>query len=143
MRVIEAAFENATDFLRAYRASIRPGGLFVRTGARLELGSIVYVDVSFPELARTIRVKGLVVWRRLDTRCGSPRAGVGLQFCASEQSKQNHLLLAARSARPQLVNSANTTIGCRQTHGDRCPTGGYPTVTPERQRPEASAWRHG
>lgn len=92
MNIIRAKYPDSPAFLRSYQSSFPGGGLFIPTRKKHELGSSVVVDVRFPELRSRVLVRGVVAWRRAGKRRTKLRAGVGVEFLASEERKREFLL---------------------------------------------------
>jgi Tfp pilus assembly protein PilZ len=98
MNILRAKFTDSRGFLHAYQAETLHGGLFVATRRKLPLGSAVIVDVRFAELRSVVLVRGFIAWRRAGKNRSKPRAGLGVEFLASEASKREFLLGVARGS---------------------------------------------
>lgn len=96
MNVIRAKYHSGTAFQKAYQANFLHGGLFIPTRKRVELGTPVVVDVRFPELRNTMMLRSIVAWRRAGQRRTKLRAGLGVEFLASEQKKRDFLIGVAQ-----------------------------------------------
>lgn len=96
MNIIKAKYTDGTAFLRAYQSDFLHGGLFIPTRKKLPLGIPVIVDVRFSELRSSVLMRGFVAWRRAGKNRSKLRAGLGIEFLASESRKNNYLLEVAR-----------------------------------------------
>jgi type IV pilus assembly protein PilZ len=96
MNIVRAKYPDSQAFLRSYQTNFPGGGVFIPTRKKYELGSSVVVDVRFPELRSRVLVRGVIAWRRAGKRRTKLRAGVGVEFLATEQRKREFLLGVAR-----------------------------------------------
>lgn len=96
MRVLIARYQNRSEYLERYEPSFRYGGVFFPTRKVIEPGEPVMLDVRLPELRDHMLVRGTVLWRQRGKRSKGQRAGLGIEFAASEQAKRDHLLSLAR-----------------------------------------------
>jgi Tfp pilus assembly protein PilZ len=96
VNIIKAKYHDGQAFLRSFQTSFPHGGLFIPTRKKVELGTSVVVDVRFPDLRNTMMIKGIIAWRRAGKRRTKLRAGLGVEFLASEGRKREFLLGVAR-----------------------------------------------
>jgi Tfp pilus assembly protein PilZ len=96
MRVLIARYQDRSEFLERYEPSFRYGGVFFPTRKVVEPGEPVLVDVRLPELRDHMLLRGTVMWRQRGKRTKSQRAGLGIEFLATEKAKRDHLLCLAR-----------------------------------------------
>lgn len=99
MPILIARFHNGEEFLERYLATFRNGGLFFPTRKALDPGESVVLDVRMPLLKDSMMLRGVVSWRQRGKRGGGQRAGLGIEFMASELGKRDHLLALARGDR--------------------------------------------
>jgi Tfp pilus assembly protein PilZ len=99
MPILIARFRNGDEFLERYQPTFRYGGLFYPTRKAIELGETVLLDIRMPSLKDSMMVRGAVVWRQRGKRGSSQRAGLGIEFLATEVAKRDHLLELARGVR--------------------------------------------
>jgi len=96
MRVLIARYQNRSEFLERFEPSFRYGGLFFPTRKVIEPGEPVLLDVRMPELRDHMLVRGTVLWRQRGKRSKGQRAGLGIEFLATEKAKRDHMLSLAR-----------------------------------------------
>ncbi len=96
MRILISRFRNGTEFLERYQTSFVYGGLFCPTRQPIPAGDLIVLDIRMPSLRDHLLVRGMVAWHRRGRRSQSIRAGLGVEFLASEQGKRDHLLALAR-----------------------------------------------
>jgi Tfp pilus assembly protein PilZ len=92
VNIIKAKYRDGQAFLRAYQENFLHGGIFVPTRKKIELGTSVVADVRFPDLRNTLMIRGIIAWRRAGKRRTKLRAGLGLEFLASESKKRDFLV---------------------------------------------------
>jgi Tfp pilus assembly protein PilZ len=92
VNIIKAKYRNGQAFLAAYQENFLHGGIFVPTRKKIELGTSVVADVRFPDLRNTLMIRGIIAWRRAGKRRTKLRAGLGLEFLASESKKRDFLV---------------------------------------------------
>ena len=96
MNILRAKYLDGQAFLQAYQSDSLHGGLFIPTRRKLPLGSPVVVDIRFPELRSVVLVRGFIAWRRAGKNLSKLRAGLGLEFLASEANKREFLVAVAK-----------------------------------------------
>jgi Tfp pilus assembly protein PilZ len=96
MRILTARFPSGSDFLDRYEDAFAYGGLFLPTRQVLDPGELVIVDVRMPALRDHMLIRGMVAWHRRGKRAENLRAGLGVEFLASEQDSRDYLLSLAR-----------------------------------------------
>jgi len=96
MNILRAKYQDGQGFVQAFQSDSLHGGLFIPTRKKLPLGSPVVVDVRFPELRSVVLVRGFLAWRRAGKNRSKLRAGLGVEFLASEANKCEFLLGVAK-----------------------------------------------
>jgi Tfp pilus assembly protein PilZ len=96
MHILVARFRDGVEFLDHYQSSFLFGGLFYPTRRIVPVGELVVLDVRMPLVKDHVLIRGMVSWHRRGRRNDSTRAGLGIEFLASEQKKRDHLLGLAR-----------------------------------------------
>ncbi len=92
MRILIARYRTTEDFLDRYLSSFDCGGVFFPTREAMPLGEYLLVDVRLPNLRDQLLIRGMVAWRRPGRRRTGVRAGVGIEFLASEAPKKDFAL---------------------------------------------------
>jgi Tfp pilus assembly protein PilZ len=95
MRLLLARFRSREELLERYLSNRGNGGLFLPTRRVIEPGEPVLVDVRLAELRDHLLVRGVVVERQRGRRNDGVRAGLYVEFLASEAGKRDHLLALA------------------------------------------------
>lgn len=95
MRLLVARFRSGAELLER-TLKRENGGLFLPTRRVIEPGEPVLVDVRLAELRDHLLVRGVVVERQRGRRSGGVRAGLFVEFLASEAGKRDHLLALAQ-----------------------------------------------
>jgi Tfp pilus assembly protein PilZ len=103
MRLLLARFKSGADFLERYQPQLENGGLFYPTRRSLEPGEQVLIDIRMAEVKDYVLMRGVVVGRQRGRRLEHQRAGLLIEFQASEQSKRDHLLRLSRGDEPPEV----------------------------------------
>jgi Tfp pilus assembly protein PilZ len=96
MRLLLARYRNGAEFLERYQADFEHGGLFFPTRRALEPGEPVLVDVRLSDLRDDVLMRGVVAGRQRGKRIERQRAGLLIEFLASEAAKRDHLLRIVR-----------------------------------------------
>jgi Tfp pilus assembly protein PilZ len=96
MRLLLARFRSGAEFLERYDATLEHGGMFYPTRRNLEPGTVVLIDVRMAEVRDHVLIRGVVVSRQRGRRLERQRAGLMIEFLASEEGKRDHLLRLAR-----------------------------------------------
>lgn len=96
MRILLTRFRSGEELLERYQESFLYGGVFYPTRQIVEAGEIVILDCRLPNLKDYLLIRGMVAWHRRGKRSENVRAGLGIEFLASEQSKRDYLLSLAR-----------------------------------------------
>lgn len=100
MSIIRAKFSTSESFLANYQPQFINGGIFVATRRDLILGTEVMLDIRFPGLRSQVLIRGYIAWRRPARKATKDkarlRAGVGVEFLASDLKKRDYLLGVAR-----------------------------------------------
>ncbi len=95
MHIFVARFRDGAEFLEHYQGSFLFGGLFYPTRRIVPAGELVVLDVRMPMLRDYALVRGMVSWHQRGRRSDGTRAGLGIEFLASEQKKRDYLLSLA------------------------------------------------
>jgi Tfp pilus assembly protein PilZ len=98
MRLLLARFRGRTELDSRYLHNRPNGGLFIPTRRVIEPGEPVLVDVRLAELRDHLLLRGVVTQRQRGRRTDSVRAGLFVEFLASEAGKRDHLLAILRGA---------------------------------------------
>ncbi len=96
MRILRARYRSKAEFLEQVQPNFLFGGLFFPTRDAVALGEAVVVEISFPGLTERMLVRGFVSFRRAGRHRTGTRAGIGVEFLASERLKHEFLLAVAR-----------------------------------------------
>jgi Tfp pilus assembly protein PilZ len=96
MRLLLARFRGRAELLERTLTGRVNGGLFLPTRRVIEPGEAVLVDIRLAELRDHLLVRGIVVDRQRGRRNDGVRAGLYIEFLASEAGKRDHLLALAR-----------------------------------------------
>ena len=96
MRLLLARFRSREELFERYLSTAN-GGLFLPTRRVIEPGESILVDVRLSELRDHLLVRGVVVERQRGRRNDGVRAGLYVEFLASESGKRDHLLSLANS----------------------------------------------
>jgi len=95
MRILVARYRSTEELLDRYLAQFDHGGIFHPTREAIPLGEYLILDFRIPNLRDKLLVRGMVAWRRPGRRRTGVRAGVGIEFLASEAAKRDYLLSLA------------------------------------------------
>ncbi len=95
MRLLLARFRSREELFERYLSTAN-GGLFLPTRRVIEPGEPLLIDVRLTELRDHLLVRGVVVERQRGRRNDNVRAGLYVEFLASEAGKRDHLLALAR-----------------------------------------------
>jgi Tfp pilus assembly protein PilZ len=96
VRILKARYRSKAEFLEQFQPTFAFGGLFFPTREIVALGEAVVVEVSFPGLTERMLVRGFVSFRRGGRHRTGTRAGIGIEFLASERLKRDFLVAMAR-----------------------------------------------
>ena len=102
MRLLVARFRSRAELAERLLSHRPNGGLFLPTRRVIEPGEPVLVDVRFAELRDHLLLRGVVSARQRGRRTDSVRAGLIIEFLASESGKRDHLV--ALSQEPDIAN---------------------------------------
>jgi Tfp pilus assembly protein PilZ len=101
MLILRARYSSSEAFLKAYQPQFLHGGLFAATRSKRLPGTPLLIEVRFPQLKNALVLRGIVAWRRPPQAGGQLRAGLGIEFPASERHKRDFLLAVARGESQQ------------------------------------------
>jgi Tfp pilus assembly protein PilZ len=96
VQILVTRFQNSAELLARYQTTLAYGGLFVPTRRLLKTGQSIILDIRMMDLQEPLLVRGKVAWCRRGRRRAATRAGIGVEFCASEHLKREYLLAVAR-----------------------------------------------
>jgi Tfp pilus assembly protein PilZ len=96
MNILVARFGSGAEFLEHYEGAFPYGGLFHPTRKVIATGELVVIDVRMPSLRDYTLIRGMVAWHRRARRSDGTRAGLGIEFLASERATRDYLLSVAR-----------------------------------------------
>jgi len=96
MRLLLARFRSGADLLARHLNEREHGGIFIPTRRIVEPGEPVLVDVRLAELRDHLLLRGVVVERQRGRRNDNVRAGLYVEFLATESGRRNHMLALAR-----------------------------------------------
>lgn len=96
MRLLVARFRSRAELAERLLSHRPNGGLFLPTRRVIEPGEPILVDVRFAELRDHLLLRGVVSARQRGRRTDNIRAGLFIEFLASESGKRDHLLALSR-----------------------------------------------
>ena len=96
MNILKANFRSREGFLDRYEATSPTGGLFIPTRKALAIGQPVIVSVRLGSRGSPVLLRGTVAWRRPGKHRTKTKAGIGVEFQASEGATRDYLLRVAR-----------------------------------------------
>ncbi len=96
MRLLVARYRSRAELAERLLSHRPNGGLFLPTRRVIEPGEPVLVDVRFSELRDHLLLRGVVSARQRGRRTDNVRAGLFIEFLASEAGKRDHLLALSR-----------------------------------------------
>lgn len=97
--MLKAHFRSREEFLESYLSDLPGGGIFFPTRKNMLAGDPVIVSVRVGRQRSPMLLSGSVAWRRGGRRRPAVKAGVGIEFLASEAAKRDYLLALAHGAR--------------------------------------------
>jgi uncharacterized protein (TIGR02266 family) len=96
MTILKAHFPSGEAFLERYLSDLGTGGIFFPTRKPLPLGAEVVVAIRLARRRSPTLVRGKVAWRRPGKHSTKIKAGIGIEFLASEAQTRDYLLSVAR-----------------------------------------------
>jgi uncharacterized protein (TIGR02266 family) len=81
-------FHGGDDLRAAFISSLSQGGVFIKTGHRLAIGTEIIMEIEIEGDLAPIRIKGKVVWERLAGR----EDGMGVAFAEPVPDRLRKLL---------------------------------------------------
>jgi Tfp pilus assembly protein PilZ len=96
MTILKASVGTSAQFFERYLADLPGGGLFIPMKRPLAIGTPVVVLVRAGVRAVPILLRGSVVLIRSGKHKPRTKAGIGVEFLASEKNRRNYLLARAR-----------------------------------------------
>ena len=103
MTILKAHFSDGTAFLERYLSDLGQGGLFYPTRRPLAIGEIVVVAIRLGRRRSPTLIRGQVAWRRPGKHSTKVKAGIGIQFLASDAQARDYLLGVARGDSAEMV----------------------------------------
>lgn len=96
MTILKAHFANGAAFLEHYLAELPNGGIFFATRKPLAISEPVVVSIRLGKRRSPTLVRGQVVWRRPGKHSTKTKAGIGIEFLATEAQTREYLVSVAR-----------------------------------------------
>ncbi len=124
MRILIVRFRSSAEFLERYQPSFLYGGMFYPTRKAVQPGTLVVLDVRMPQLRDHMLLRGMVSWQRRGRRSQNIRAGLGIEFLASEQAKRDYLLNLVRGDTSAAAQRRHRRLPTELTVDWRIPGGG-------------------
>ena len=103
MTILKAHFPSGAAFLARFLPELGEGGLFFPTRRPLAIGEHVVVAVRLGRRRSPTLIRGQVAWRRPGKHSTKVKAGIGIQFLASDTQARDYLLAVARGDSAELV----------------------------------------
>ena len=103
MTILKAHFPDGTAFLERYLSELGNGGLFFPTRRPLAIGEVVVVAIRLGRRRSPTLIRGQVVWRRPGKHSTKIKAGIGIEFLATETQARDYLLAVARGDSAEMV----------------------------------------
>ena len=103
MTILKAHFSDGTAFLERYLSDLGQGGLFYPTRRPLAIGEIVVVAIRLGRRRSPTLIRGQVAWRRPGKHSTKTKAGIGIEFLATETQARDYLLAVARGDSAEMV----------------------------------------
>jgi uncharacterized protein (TIGR02266 family) len=103
MRILRARYRTGEEFLRHYQPSLAGGGVFFPTREAIPLGTPVIVEFRFPGLCNKQLLRGFVAWRRAGKHRTKLRAGLGIEFLASEAKRRDFVIAVAKGEIVEMI----------------------------------------
>lgn len=94
--VAEFVIRNVKEFSALYQTTSPHGGVFCPTRKKVTIGSPIGVKVRLGRRQPPLQLYGKVIWRRPGRHLDKIRAGIGVEFFATEQVKCEYILQLAR-----------------------------------------------
>jgi Tfp pilus assembly protein PilZ len=104
MTILKAHFANGAAFLDHYLPEPVTGGIFFPTRKPLALGEPVVVSVRLGKRRSPMLLRGVVVWRRPGKHSTKTKAGIGIEFLATEGQTRDYLVSVARGDASEMVS---------------------------------------
>ncbi len=97
--LVQFRFNSFEDFLAEYTVNLSPGGIFIKTDAPAEEGSIIYLQFSLKDGSRLIEGMGRVV-RVNPVGVQNRVPGMGIEFLNFDEESMQLIeeILAARTS---------------------------------------------
>jgi len=102
MNIIKTHFRSGEELLEHYLGDLPQGGFFIPTRRALAVGESIVVSVRVGPRRGPVLLRGIVSWRRPGKHRTKTRAGIGVEFLASEAQKREYLLAVARGSTAEM-----------------------------------------
>jgi Tfp pilus assembly protein PilZ len=96
MHILKDHFSSIAEFLERYLHDLPGGGLFIPTRKSVAIGQPVVVSIRLGPRGSTVLLRGTVAWRRPGKHRTKTKAGIGVEFLASQGATRDYLLSVAR-----------------------------------------------
>jgi Tfp pilus assembly protein PilZ len=103
MTILKAHFATGAAFLQQYLAELPNGGVFFPTRRPLAIGEAVVVSVRLGRRRNPMLLRGQVLWRRPGKHSTKTKAGIGIEFLATEAQTRDYLVSVARGDSTEMV----------------------------------------
>jgi type IV pilus assembly protein PilZ len=103
MTILKAHFPSGAAFLARFLPELGEGGLFFPTRRPLAIGEHVVVAIRLGRRRSPTLIRGQVAWRRPGKHSTKVKAGIGIQFLASDAQARDYLLAVARGDSAEMV----------------------------------------
>jgi Tfp pilus assembly protein PilZ len=104
MTILKAHFANGAAFLEHYLPELASGGIFFATRKPLAIGEPVVVSIRLGKRRSPTLVRGQVVWRRPGKHSTKTKAGIGIEFLASETQTREYLVSVAKGDSTEMMS---------------------------------------
>jgi Tfp pilus assembly protein PilZ len=104
MTILKAHFANGGAFLDHYLPEPVNGGIFFPTRKPLAIGEAVVVSVRLGKRRSPMLLRGVVLWRRPGKHSTKTKAGIGIEFLATEAQTRDYLVGVARGDSSEQVS---------------------------------------
>jgi Tfp pilus assembly protein PilZ len=104
MTILKAHFANGAAFLEHYLPELANGGVFFPTRKPLAIAEPVVVSIRLGKRRSPTLVRGQVVWRRPGKHSTKTKAGIGIEFLATETQTREYLVSVARGDSTEMMS---------------------------------------
>lgn len=89
--LLSVTIDSVGGLQAAYMPFVANGGLFIPTAKPYRLGEQVFLLLRLPEDVESTPLAASVVWIAPEDLAGGPRAGIGVQFGAGDESVKRRI----------------------------------------------------